>query len=78
MSAGEIASIVTAAASPVITILSVVIANSKNRAITDFKIDQLSSEVRKHNSLIDRMYKVEEKLRVCEVELQNVEKQLEK
>lgn len=40
--------------------------NRKNLDIINFKIDALTSHVNKHNNLIDRMYKVENRVTVLE------------
>lgn len=48
------------------TVLGVILANSKTKALMEYKIDQLEMKVTKHNNLIDRMYKVEARLDVLE------------
>lgn len=56
---------------PCITLIGVLIANGKNRALTDYKINELKEEVEKHNGLIDRMYKIESRVTLLEDELKN-------
>lgn len=55
------------------TIVTVVWGNKKNEKtateqtkLTLYRIDQLEQKVNKHNNLIDRMYKVEDRLNVDE------------
>lgn len=46
----------------VFTLVGVIIANSKSRAVTDYKIEELTREVREHNGFARRMPVVEEKI----------------
>lgn len=58
------------------TIVTVVWGNKKNAKKTEeqtqltlYRIDKLEEKVNKHNNLIDRMYKVEDRLNVDEEKL---------
>jgi len=42
----------------------VIISNSKSRAVTECKIDELSARVEKHNSMIERQYRIEQDVAV--------------
>ena len=53
-----IAAVITGA----ITLLGVLIANSKSQAVIQFKVDELTREVREHNNFAKRMPIVETKL----------------
>ena len=55
-----IASIITGA----ITLCGVLIANSKNQAVMETKVDALTREVREHNHFARRMPVVEEQIKV--------------
>lgn len=55
----------------------VIYSNSRSNAIQNERIDQLRQEVKKHNSLIDRMYKCEETVAIHEAELKRVNRRLE-
>lgn len=57
-----IAALVSAGAA----ILVCVINHNKTVALMEFKIDQLTQQVKKHNNLIERMYKVEEQTNIQE------------
>ena len=46
----------------VITLIGVILANGKAQAVTDTKIEQLTEEVRKHNSWADRITALEVKV----------------
>ncbi len=48
------------------TVISVVWSNKRYSTLTNYKIDQLEQKVNKHNNLIERTYKVEERLSIIE------------
>lgn len=54
--------IIVAIISGCVTLLGVLISNSKNQAVTDTKIEELTREVREHNNFARRMPVVEEKI----------------
>ena len=56
--------IITALITGGVTLLGVLIANSKAQAITETKLDELTREVREHNHFARRMPVVEEQIRV--------------
>lgn len=41
--------------------------------ITNFKIERLEEEVRKHNGIIERTYKLEERTAILETKVDNLE-----
>jgi len=51
------------------TLIGVLVANAKSAAVTTEQIAQLRQEVQKHNGLIERTYKLEEKTSLHEAEL---------
>ena len=51
------------------TIITTILSNRKSSALLTYRIDQLEIEHKKHNNLIDRMYKVETRVTVIEDEL---------
>ncbi len=55
-------SIIPALITGVLTLIGVIITNSKSRAVTDYKIEELTREVREHNGFAKRMPVVEEKI----------------
>ncbi len=68
-----IATIGAALVSGVITLVGVIIANSKSRALTDYKISELTKEVKEHNGFAKRMPVVEEKINVINHRLNDLE-----
>lgn len=53
-------SIVVALIGGVVTLVGVVLSNSRSRAVMEVKIDELSRRVEKHNSLVERTYRLEQ------------------
>ena len=48
------------------SIITVISSNKKNQDLIDYKISQLTEHVIQHNGLIDRMYKVENRVTLLE------------
>ena len=46
--------IIAALVSGIVTLAGVLIANNKSQAVTDVKIEELTREVRKHNSFAEK------------------------
>jgi len=57
-------SIFAASITGMLTLVGVIISNSKSRAVTECKIDELSARVEKHNSMIERQYRIEQDVAV--------------
>lgn len=56
-----------------ITLVGVLIANSKSQAVTETKLDELTREVREHNHFAQRMPVVEEKIEVINHRIKDLE-----
>ena len=52
-------SIVVAIITGVVTLVGVVLSNSKSRAVMEVKLDALTEKVEKHNRLVERTYELE-------------------
>lgn len=48
------------------SVITTVLANKRNNDLIIYRIDELDEKVHKHNDLIDRMYKVENRVSVLE------------
>lgn len=48
------------------SIIATISANKRNHDLIDYKISQLTEHVIQHNGLIDRMYKVENRVTLLE------------
>lgn len=69
-----IGAIITAAVTGGITLLGVILANNKAQAVTEVKIEELTREVRKHNGFAERIPVIEEKVKVINHRLDDLEK----
>lgn len=49
----------------VVTLVGVIVSNSRSRAVMELKIDELIRRVEKHNCLIERTYKLEQDMAVA-------------
>ena len=59
-----------------LTLLGVIIANSKTQAVTEAKLEELTREVRDHNNFARRMPVVEEQIKVINHRLQDLEQDM--
>ena len=66
-------SIITAILTGGITLLGVLIANSKSQAVMETKVDELTREVREHNHFARRMPVVEEQIKVINHRIEDLE-----
>ena len=57
-----------------VTLVGVLIANSRTQAVTETKLDELTREVREHNNFARRMPVVEEQIKVINHRLLNLER----
>ena len=56
-----------------VTLVGVLIANSRTQAVTETKLDELTREVREHNNFARRMPVVEEQIKVINHRLEDLE-----
>ena len=68
--------VVVALISGAVTLLGVLIANSRSQAVTETKLDELTREVREHNNFARRMPVVEEQIKVINHRLQDLEQDM--
>lgn len=71
-------SVIAAALSGAVTLVGVLIANSKSQAVTDTKLEELTREVRAHNNFAQRVPVLEEKVKVANHRIDDLEKQTER
>lgn len=67
-------SIIVALISGGLTLVGVLIANTKTQAVTDTKLEELTREVREHNNFAKRMPVVEEQIKSIDRRISNLEK----
>ena len=65
--------IITAIITGGVTLIGVLISNSKAQAVTDTKLEELTREVREHNNFAKRVQVLEEKMKVCEHRIEDLE-----
>lgn len=56
-----------------LTLLGVIVSNSKAQAVMDTKVEELTREVREHNNFAKRMPVVEEQIRVINHRIEDLE-----
>jgi hypothetical protein len=70
-----IAAIITAVVTGGITLLGVILANNKAQAVTEVKIEELTREVRKHNGFAEKIPVIDEKIKVINHRIEDLEKE---
>lgn len=66
-------SVIVALVSGGITLIGVLIANSKSQAVMETRMDELTREVREHNGFAKRMPVVEEQIKVINHRIEDLE-----
>jgi len=66
-------SIITAIITGGITLLGVLITNSRTQAVVETKVEELTREVREHNHFAKRMPVVEEQIKVINHRIEDLE-----
>lgn len=56
-----------------VTLVGVLIANSRTQAVTETKLDELTREVREHNNFARRMPVVEKQIKVINHRIEDLE-----
>ena len=69
-------SIVVAIITGVLTLVGVLISNSKSQAVMETKVIELTREVREHNNFAKRMPVVEEQLKVVNRRIEDLEDEM--
>ena len=59
-------SVLAAAVTGILTLIGVLISNSRSRAVMEVKLDALTSKVEKHNQVLERTYKLEQDMAVAQ------------
>lgn len=67
-------SVIAALVTGVLTLIGVIVSNSRSRAVMEVKIDNLARQVEKHNSLIERTYALEQDVAVVKAEIGDMRK----
>ena len=67
-------SVIAALVTGVLTLIGVLVSNSRSRAVMEVKIDNLTRQVEKHNCLIERTYALEQDVAIVKTEIDNMKK----
>ena len=67
--------ILSAVIAGAVTLLGVLIANSRSQAVTDTKLEELTREVREHNNFARRVPILEEQMKVANHRIADLEKE---
>lgn len=70
--ADALESIVVAIITGIVTLVGVILSNSKSRAVMEVKIDNLAAKVEKHNSMIERTYALEQAVAVAQNDIETL------
>ena len=65
--------ILSAVIAGAVTLLGVLIANSRSQAVTDTKLEELTREVREHNNFARRVPNLEEQIKVANHRIADLE-----
>ena len=68
-------SILSAVIAGAVTLIGVLIANSRSQAVTDTKLEELTREVREHNHFARRVPILEEQMKVANHRIADLEQQ---
>ena len=67
--------IISAIIAGAVTLIGVLIANGKSQAVTDTKLEELTREVREHNTFARRVPMLEEQMKVANHRIADLEKE---
>lgn len=65
-------SIIVACITGVVTLIGVILSNSKSRAVMEVKLDALTKKVEKHNQILERTYVLEQDMTVAKHDIESL------
>ena len=65
-------SIIVACVTGVVTLIGVILSNSKSRAAMEAKLDALTAKVKKHNQVLERTYVLEQDMAVAKHDIESL------
>ena len=69
-------SIVVAVITGVVTLVGVILSNSKSRAVMEVKLDNLTRKVEKHNQVLERTYALEQSMAVAQNDIETLKRKV--
>lgn len=64
--------VLAAAVTGVLTLIGVIVSNSRSKAVLELKIDTLSERVRQHNEVVSRTYALEQQMAVAQNDIETL------
>ncbi len=71
-------SIIVAIITGVLTLIGVLISNSRSQAVTETRLEELTREVRLHNNFAQRVPVIEEQIKVANHRINDLENEVHK
>lgn len=71
-------SIIVAIITGVLTLIGVLISNSRSQAVTETRLEELTREVRLHNNFAQRVPVIEEQIKVANHRISDLEDEIHK
>ena len=65
-------SVLAAAVTGILTLIGVLISNSRSRAVMEVKLNALATKVEKHNRVLERTYKLEQDMAVARNDIETL------
>ena len=65
-------SVLAAAVTGILTLIGVLISNSRSRAVMEVKLDALATKVEKHNQVLERTYRLEQDVAVAKHDIEEI------
>lgn len=65
-------SVLAATVTGILTLVGVVVSNSRSKTILELKIDTLSERVRQHNEVVSRTYALEQQMAVAQNDIETL------
>ena len=65
-------SIIVACITGVVTLIGVILSNSKIRAVMEVKLDALTEKVEKHNQVLERTYRLKQYMAVAKHDIESL------
>lgn len=69
-------SIIVACITGVVTLVGVILSNSKSRAVLETKLEVLTEKVEKHNQVLERTYRLEQDMAVAKNDIENLQRKV--
>ena len=69
-------SVLVAIVTGVVTLVGVILSNSKSQAVMAVKLDSLAAKVEKHNQVLERTYRLEQDMAVARNDIEALQRKV--